>query len=136
MAVHHVATPTAKVRAPAHRDMKAMLTGRETDPAVLCVACCSAAGAVCDDTAVRSKEDCTQQHSRSCGTQADLACCRRLDFAKRRATPPGCRCRMVLPSDGETSISLWDAQDPQALHEWLNDNLGGDCTTVLHEVWT
>lgn len=43
---------------------------------------------------------------------------------------------MVLPSDGETSISLWDAQDPQALHEWLNDNLGGDCTTVLHEVCT
>jgi hypothetical protein len=43
---------------------------------------------------------------------------------------------MVLPSDGETSISLWDAQDPQALHEWLNENLGGDCTTTLTEVWS
>lgn len=41
---------------------------------------------------------------------------------------------MVLPSDGENSISLWDTQDPQALHEWLNDNLGADCTTVLSEV--
>jgi hypothetical protein len=61
-------------------------------------------------------------------------CCPRLDFAKRRATPPGCKCRMVLPSNGENSISLWDTQDPQALHEWLNDNLGADCTTVLSEV--
>lgn len=57
-----------------------------------------------------------------------------LDFAKRKAAPAGCRCRMVLPSDGETSVSLWDTQDSQALLEWLQDNLGGDCTTVLHEV--
>lgn len=57
-----------------------------------------------------------------------------LDFAKRKATPHGCKCRMVLPSDGETSLSLWDTQDPQGLHEWLSDNLGSDCTTVLHEV--
>lgn len=57
-----------------------------------------------------------------------------LDFAKRKATPQGCKCRMVLPSDGETSISMWDTQDPQSLHEWLNDNLGADCTTTLHEV--
>lgn len=63
-----------------------------------------------------------------------IMCASRLDFAKRKATPPGCKCRMVLPSDGETSLSLWDTQDPQGLHEWLSDNLGTDCTTVLHEV--
>jgi hypothetical protein len=41
---------------------------------------------------------------------------------------------MVLPSDGENSISLWDTQEPNGLLEWLNENLGADCTTVLHEV--
>lgn len=40
----------------------------------------------------------------------------------------------VLPSDGVTSASLWDTDDPAGLQEWLNENLGGDCTTELHEV--
>eukprot|EP00775_Hariotina_reticulata_P013239 gene13239-13369_t len=41
----------------------------------------------------------------------------------------------VLPSDGVTSVSLWDTEDPTGLQDWLNENLGGDCTTELHENW-
>lgn len=33
-----------------------------------------------------------------------------------------------------TSVSLWDTLDPAGLQEWLNENLGTDCNTVLHEV--
>ncbi|KAF6261745.1 hypothetical protein COO60DRAFT_734763 [Scenedesmus sp. NREL 46B-D3] len=57
-----------------------------------------------------------------------------LDFAKRKATPPGCKCRMVVPSDGITSVSMWDTVDPAGLQEWLTENLGSDCRTELHEV--
>ncbi|WIA40123.1 hypothetical protein OEZ86_013525 [Tetradesmus obliquus] len=57
-----------------------------------------------------------------------------LDFAKRKATPPGCKCRMVIPSDGITSVSLWDTADPASLQEWLAENLGSDCRSELHEV--
>eukprot|EP00879_Flechtneria_rotunda_P001693 GHRR01001854.1.p1 GENE.GHRR01001854.1~~GHRR01001854.1.p1 ORF type:complete len:288 (+),score=133.51 GHRR01001854.1:102-965(+) len=56
-----------------------------------------------------------------------------LDFAKRKATPQDHKCRMVIPSDGVTSVSLWDTTDSAALQEWLADNLG-DCSTDLHEV--
>lgn len=45
-----------------------------------------------------------------------------------------CTTAQVVPSDGTTSVSLWDTLDPGALQQWLNENLGGDCTTQLHEV--
>lgn len=41
----------------------------------------------------------------------------------------------VIPSDGITSMSLWDSTDRPGLERWLADNLGTDCTTKLHEVW-
>jgi hypothetical protein len=40
----------------------------------------------------------------------------------------------VVPSDGLTSVSLWDTVDPAGLQEWLAENLGSDCRTELHEV--
>jgi hypothetical protein len=39
-----------------------------------------------------------------------------------------------VPSDGITSVSLWDTVDPAGLQEWLAENLGSDCRTELHEV--
>jgi hypothetical protein len=37
----------------------------------------------------------------------------------------------VIPSDGLTSVSLWDTTDPEALRQWLDENLGSDCITQV-----
>jgi hypothetical protein len=39
----------------------------------------------------------------------------------------------VVPSDGLISVSLWDTQDPDALKEWLDENLGGDCVSEISQ---
>jgi len=57
-----------------------------------------------------------------------------LDHAKRKTIPEGIRVRMIIPSAGLTSFSLWDCEDPAVLKAWLDENLGVDCQTELAEV--
>lgn len=60
-----------------------------------------------------------------------------LDHVKRGTTPEGMRVRMIVPSDGLTSVSLWDlapTTDAAQLKEWLDNNLGGDGTSEVHGV--
>lgn len=52
----------------------------------------------------------------------------------KRSLPDEHRCRMVVPSDGLVSVSLWDTADPNALKEWLEENLGSDCISHVCEV--
>eukprot|EP00877_Chromochloris_zofingiensis_P013878 jgi/Chrzof1/8744/Cz03g22220.t1 len=57
-----------------------------------------------------------------------------LDHVKRRTIPDSMKVRMVVPSDGNISISLWDVEDIAALKEWLDENLGTDCVSEIFEV--
>jgi hypothetical protein len=47
---------------------------------------------------------------------------RSLPHARPQTTP-----LQVIPSDGLTSVSLWDTCAPEALKTWLDENLGSDC---------
>ncbi|KAI8471681.1 MAG: hypothetical protein J3K34DRAFT_506016 [Monoraphidium minutum] len=44
------------------------------------------------------------------------------------------RAQPVIPSDGLTSVSLWDTSSPEVLRQWLDENLGGDCISQVLEV--
>ncbi|GBF87757.1 hypothetical protein Rsub_00468 [Raphidocelis subcapitata] len=52
----------------------------------------------------------------------------------KRALPDDLRCRLVIPTDGLISVSLWDVADPDALKAWLDENLGSDCINQVSEV--
>lgn len=56
------------------------------------------------------------------------------DFIKRRSLPLGLKCRMVMPTSGEISVSLWEAADMQSLSLWLDENLVQDCASQVFEV--
>lgn len=58
-----------------------------------------------------------------------------MDAAKRRAIPESVgRVRMIIPSDGRESVSLWDAPSPGPLQSWLSSNLGPDCIVQVYGV--
>lgn len=48
--------------------------------------------------------------------------------------PENLKVRMVLPSGGLISVSLWDVDDPESLKAWLDENLGQDCANEVNEV--
>ena len=50
---------------------------------------------------------------------------------KRNIPEDVMRCRVVVPSDGRVSVSLWDTTDAAALKQWLDENLGSDCITSV-----
>lgn len=57
-----------------------------------------------------------------------------LDHVKRRSIPEDLRCRMVIPSSGQASFSLWDVPSEGALLDWLVENLGEDVTSEVYAV--
>jgi hypothetical protein len=58
-----------------------------------------------------------------------------MDAAKRRAIPDGVgRVRMIIPSDGRESVSLWDAAAAAPLQAWLSSNLGPDAIVQVYGV--
>lgn len=58
-----------------------------------------------------------------------------MDAQKRRAIPEAVgRVRMIIPSDGRESVSLWDAAAPGPLQQWLSANLGPDCIVQVYGV--
>jgi len=58
-----------------------------------------------------------------------------MDAAKRKAIPESVgRVRMVIPSDGRESVSLWDAPAPAPLQAWLSSNLGPDAIVQVYGV--
>lgn len=56
------------------------------------------------------------------------------DHIKRRSIPEELRLRLVIPTSGLQSISLWDAPDVESLKEWLDANLSNDCQSEVSEV--
>lgn len=57
-----------------------------------------------------------------------------LDHIKRKAIPADLHIRLVLPTSGLQSTSLWDAPCIEALQVWLDENLGVDCKSEVFEV--
>ncbi|GLI64815.1 hypothetical protein VaNZ11_008222 [Volvox africanus] len=45
------------------------------------------------------------------------------DAVKRKALPVNLKCRMVIPSSGNYSTSLWDASSIEDLRQWIDANL-------------
>jgi hypothetical protein len=56
------------------------------------------------------------------------------DFITNKKLPEEFKCRMLIPTSGSTSASLWDASDPALLLAWLQDNINVDCQHEVFEV--
>jgi hypothetical protein len=55
------------------------------------------------------------------------------DFITNKKVPPEFKCRMLVPTSGKRSCSLWDVQDPDALLAWLKECVGVDCEHEVYE---
>eukprot|EP00199_Chlamydomonas_sp_CCMP681_P002669 CAMPEP_0119104920 /NCGR_PEP_ID=MMETSP1180-20130426/3004_1 /TAXON_ID=3052 ORGANISM="Chlamydomonas cf sp, Strain CCMP681" /NCGR_SAMPLE_ID=MMETSP1180 /ASSEMBLY_ACC=CAM_ASM_000741 /LENGTH=342 /DNA_ID=CAMNT_0007089803 /DNA_START=12 /DNA_END=1040 /DNA_ORIENTATION=- len=56
------------------------------------------------------------------------------DFVKRKALPNDLHVRLVLPTSGTVSVSVWDAPSTERLLEWLHANLAFDESHEVYEV--
>ncbi|KAG2438125.1 hypothetical protein HXX76_005734 [Chlamydomonas incerta] len=46
-----------------------------------------------------------------------------VDAIKRKQLPPNLKCRLVIPSSGHHSCSVWDASSMEELQAWIDTNL-------------
>jgi hypothetical protein len=56
------------------------------------------------------------------------------DFITNKKLPDELKCRMLVPTSGSVSTSLWDVSDSDLLLQWLNDNINVDCQHQIFEV--
>ena len=56
------------------------------------------------------------------------------DFIINKKLPDEFKCRMLCPTSGSSSTSLWDVSDPELLLTWLKDNINVDCEHQVFEV--
>ena len=56
------------------------------------------------------------------------------DFITNKKLPEDLKCRMLIPTSGAKSSSLWDVTDPEVLLTWLKDNINVDCEHEVFEV--
>ncbi len=56
------------------------------------------------------------------------------DCVQRRSLPSHLKCRMIVPTSGLQSTSLWDAPSQEDLQAWVDANLNQDCTSIIAEV--
>lgn len=56
------------------------------------------------------------------------------DFIANKRLPEEFKCRMLVPTSGSISTSLWDVSDPALLLAWLQDNINVDCQHEVFEV--
>jgi len=56
------------------------------------------------------------------------------DFISNKKLPEEFKCRMLLPTSGSISTSVWDVSDPALLLAWLQDNINVDCEHEVFEV--
>lgn len=56
------------------------------------------------------------------------------DHVRKSDVSPGLHCRLVLPSSGNRSVSLWDVPDRDTLQTWLDEFLDVDCSNEVFEV--
>eukprot|EP01025_Chloroclados_australasicus_P030814 TRINITY_DN30_c0_g1_i1.p2 TRINITY_DN30_c0_g1~~TRINITY_DN30_c0_g1_i1.p2 ORF type:complete len:286 (+),score=41.81 TRINITY_DN30_c0_g1_i1:120-860(+) len=57
-----------------------------------------------------------------------------LDHVKRKDVPDSLKPRMVLPTAGQTCVSVWDAPAVETLQMWLDGILGSYCKTEAIEI--
>eukprot|EP01026_Neomeris_dumetosa_P024148 TRINITY_DN201_c0_g1_i4.p1 TRINITY_DN201_c0_g1~~TRINITY_DN201_c0_g1_i4.p1 ORF type:complete len:236 (-),score=34.47 TRINITY_DN201_c0_g1_i4:310-1017(-) len=57
-----------------------------------------------------------------------------LDHVKRKDVPDSLKPRLVLPTTGQTSISVWDVPSVETLQMWLDGVLGSYCKNEVIEV--
>ena len=57
-----------------------------------------------------------------------------LDLVRHKSPPFNLKCRMLLPSSGSRSASLWDVDSAAALQAWLDDSADADCTHEVVEI--
>ena len=55
------------------------------------------------------------------------------DLLSRQAVAPGLKSRLLIPTSGTVSVSLWDAPDIQTLQAWLDETLSEYCKTECFE---
>lgn len=56
------------------------------------------------------------------------------DFITNKKVPIDFKCRQLVPTSGQTSTSLWDVSEADALLQWLNENIAVDCSHQVFEV--
>jgi len=57
-----------------------------------------------------------------------------LDLVRHKSPPPNLKCRMLVPSSGSRSCSLWDVDSAAALQAWLDEAADADCAHEVFEV--
>ena len=57
-----------------------------------------------------------------------------LDLVRHKSPPPNLKCRMLVPTSGNRSASLWDVDSATSLQAWLDDSADADCTHEVVEV--
>eukprot|EP00665_Eupelagonemidae_sp_cell47_P011024 gene11023-2850_t len=56
------------------------------------------------------------------------------DHVARSTLPAGLRARLILPTSGTQSISVWDAPDLMTLHSWVDENLSEYCASECFQI--
>ena len=67
-------------------------------------------------------------------SQVPFAMISLLDLVRHKSPPPNLKCRMLLPSSGSRSASLWDVDSATSLQAWLDENADADCSHEVVEV--
>ena len=57
-----------------------------------------------------------------------------LDLVRHKSPPANLKCRMLIPSSGSRSASLWDVDSATALQAWLDESADADCSHEVVEV--
>jgi hypothetical protein len=141
MAIHTMEAATAKVRAARRRDRSKSRSARALPPSIRRDASATPAATTLPRAPTSAPDAHPTTATRPTATppninpaaqtaQVPFAMLVLADHVRRGAVAEGCRCRVVIPSDGLVSVSLWDTADPEGLKQWLDEVLS-DCISQV-----
>ena len=52
----------------------------------------------------------------------------------RKKLPEGLKCRLILPTSGTQSVSVWDSPDIHTIHSWVEERLSEYCASECFQI--
>ena len=56
------------------------------------------------------------------------------DHVSRKTLPEGLKCRLILPTSGTQSVSVWDSPDMHTIHSWVEESLSEYCASECFQI--
>lgn len=56
------------------------------------------------------------------------------DHVSRKTLPQGLKCRLILPTSGTQSVSVWDSPDMHTIHAWVEESLSEYCASECFQI--